>query len=110
MMRIEARFNYYAAASRQPYLNRLAEGHGHRSLNSGNLHCNELRYLRFANPFLPLIKLPIAKSAITAERRYTLPTCSLLGNQCLPSPLFRSLASHPSTVRHLHTPHKMGST
>ncbi len=111
MTRIEAGLYHQASGSRQPHLNRPANRRGCLFRYSGNFHRNELRRFRFANTLLPVVKLPIAKTPITTERRNSLAARNLFGNQPSPlRPLFRSPALHPFTLRHDEAIYKMGST
>jgi len=110
-MRIEARLYHNASAPRQPHLNRPASRRGSPFRYSGNFHRNKLRCSRFANTLLPVVKLPITKTAITTERRNSLSARNLFGNQPWPlRPLFRSPVLHPFTLRHDEAICKMGST
>jgi len=110
MMRIEAGLYDQASASRQPHLNRPASRRGALFRYSGDFHRNKLRCSHFANTLLPVVKLPITKTAITTKRRNSLSARNLLGNQPTPlRPLFRSLVLHPSTLRHDEAIYKMGS-
>lgn len=110
-MRIEAGLYHNASAPRQPHLNRPASRPGTVICYSGNFHRNKLRYYRFADTLLPVVKLPITKTAITTERRNSLSARNLFGNQPPPlRPLFRSPLRHPSTLGHDQAIYKMGST
>ena len=80
-MRIEAGLYHNASAPRQPHLNRPASRRGRLFRYSGNFHRHELRCFRFANTLLPVVKLPITKTAITTERRNSLSARNLFGNQ-----------------------------
>jgi len=110
-MRIEAGFYHNDSAPRQPHLNRPASRRGSLFRYSGNFHRNKIRCSRFANTLLPVVKLPITKTAITTERRNSLSARNLFGNQPSPlRPLFRSPVLHPSTLLHDEAIYKMGST
>lgn len=111
MSRIEAGLYHNASTPRQPHLNRHPSRRRCLFRYSGNFHRNKLRRFPFANTLLPVVKLPIAKTTITTERRHCLPARNLFGNQPAPlRPLFRSPVLHPSTLRHNEAIYKMGST
>jgi len=111
MSRIESGLNHQASATAETHLNCPAGRRGHLFRYSGNFHRNELRRFRFANALLPVVKLPIAKAPIKTKLRNRLAACNLFRNQPSPlRPLFRSLALHPSTLRHDEAIYKMGST
>ena len=110
MTHIEAWLYQQASGSRQPYLDSPASHRRRLLRHCGNFHRNELRRFRFANTLLPVVELPIAKTAITTERRNSLAARNLFRNQLSPlRPLFRLLSLHPSTLRHDEAIYNVGS-
>src|SRR5580658_9042527 len=111
MSRIESGLYHNASAPRQPHLNCPVGRRGRLFSDSGNFHRYELCRFRSANALLPVVKLPITKTAIATERRNSLSARNLFGNQPSPlRPLFRSPVLHPSTLLHDEAIYKMGST
>jgi len=98
------------SAGSQTHLDPTAP-HTHRlylSLRCSHPDFHKLTGLRITQPLLPFVELPLAQTALPAERCHALATATLFAYQSSPlRPYLCILLTHSSTVTQLHAQNKM---